>query len=257
MKTKHLIILSFCILFTFNACQNLTDILPTELTEAEIVDGLKSALTVGADSSVANTSKVNGYLQDEVIKLLLPTEAQGVITSLRSSIAGESIYQYSIKTLEDSVITSLNRSAEDAAVLAKPILINAITNITIADGKKILFDGIDTAATNYLRINTFSSLKTAFSPKIDASLNKALFARFSANYYWSAFTTGYNTVANSPANFLLNLKPLKTQSLGSYATERALEGLFVKIKAEEISIRKDPTARVTDILVKVFGKLDK
>lgn len=240
----------------FNSCQSLTDILPIALTEAEIVEGLKSALTVGTDSSVAITSKVNGYLQDQAIKLLLPTEAANLIQNLRSSTAGESIYQLSIKALETNVIASLNRSAEDAAVLAKPILINAVTNITIADGKKILFDGIDTAATNYLRISTFSSLKTAFSPKIDLSLDKPLFAGFSANYYWAVFTTSYNAVANNPFNVLLGLKPLKNQSLGSYATERALTGLFLKIKDEEIKIRKDPAARVTDILRKVFGKLD-
>ncbi|MFN0048464.1 MAG: DUF4197 domain-containing protein, partial [Cytophagales bacterium] len=173
MKKTSAIILAFISLLFLNACENIANILPslpTELTEAEIVDGLKTALTVGTDTSVAVTSKVNGYLQDQAIKLLLPAEAAGLISELRSSSTGETLYKLSIKTIEDNLITSLNRSAEDAAVTAKPILVNAITNISIADGKKILFDGIDTAATNYLRINTFNSLKTAFSPKIDVSL---------------------------------------------------------------------------------------
>lgn len=254
---KSIILLLSSVLLLNTACQNLADILPSELSEAEIVAGLKNALTVGADSSVATTSKLDGYLKDATIKLLLPQEASTLISNLKSVPGGETLYNLSIKIIEDNLITSLNRSAEDAAKTAKPILFKAVTDITIADGKKILFDGIDTAASNYLRVKTFTSLQAAYSPSIDLSLNKPLVLGKSSNEYWALFTTAYNAIATNPLNILLGLKPLKTQTLGSYATEKALDGLFIKIKAEEIAIRKDPKARVTEILVKVFGKLDK
>ncbi|NLA24784.1 MAG: DUF4197 domain-containing protein, partial [Bacteroidales bacterium] len=38
-------------------------------------------------------------------------------------------------------------------------------------------------------------------------------------------------------------------------TKQALNGLFLKLADEEKLIRKDPVARVTDILKKVFGSL--
>jgi len=36
----------------------------------------------------------------------------------------------------------------------------------------------------------------------------------------------------------------------------ATEGLFKLIEAEELKIRQDPVARVTDLLEKVFSELD-
>jgi hypothetical protein len=36
-------------------------------------------------------------------------------------------------------------------------------------------------------------------------------------------------------------------------TSKALDGLFYYVAQEELSIRKDPAARVTDILKKVFA----
>jgi hypothetical protein len=45
--------------------------------------------------------------------------------------------------------------------------------------------------------------------------------------------------------------------LDSYITQKAIEGLFYMVEKEENKIRKDPAARVTDILVKVFGSLTK
>lgn len=256
MKSKFSLLLSLLAILTFTSCDQLNDILPAGLTETEIVEGLKSALTVGADSSVNVTSKVDGYLKDEAIKLLLPPEAANVVSTLKQNSITKGLYEATLQPVENNLVTSLNRAAEDAATTAKPILIDAITNISITDGKKILFDGIDTAATNYLRIKTFQSLKTAFAPKVDASLSKPILLNKSANDYWSLFISTYNTIVNNPVASFFNLTPLQNQSLGSYATEKALEGLFYKIKQEEIQIRKDPSARVTDILAKVFGELD-
>jgi hypothetical protein len=44
--------------------------------------------------------------------------------------------------------------------------------------------------------------------------------------------------------------------LAEYATAKALDGLFFIIAEEEYKIRKDPLARINEILRKVFGTLD-
>jgi hypothetical protein len=41
--------------------------------------------------------------------------------------------------------------------------------------------------------------------------------------------------------------------LNEYATDKAIEGLFVMIAKEEKSIRENPSARTTALLKKVFG----
>jgi hypothetical protein len=40
--------------------------------------------------------------------------------------------------------------------------------------------------------------------------------------------------------------------LDAYVTEKAIDGLFIRLGEEEAKIRNDPAARVTDLLKKVF-----
>jgi hypothetical protein len=62
--------------------------------------------------------------------------------------------------------------------------------------------------------------------------------------YWNPLVTQYNRVP-----FMRPVDP----DLDSYVTERAVSGLFKLIADEEKKIRKNPAARVTDILRRVFG----
>jgi hypothetical protein len=51
------------------------------------------------------------------------------------------------------------------------------------------------------------------------------------------------------------INPIET-NLSNYATEKALDGLFVLIAEEELKIRNDPQARINNLLERVFGSLD-
>jgi hypothetical protein len=42
-------------------------------------------------------------------------------------------------------------------------------------------------------------------------------------------------------------------NLDQYVTEKSIDGIFVMLAKEEASIRKNPAARVTDLLKNVFG----
>jgi hypothetical protein len=44
--------------------------------------------------------------------------------------------------------------------------------------------------------------------------------------------------------------------LDDYATNRAIDGLFLLVAREEANIRANPAARTTGLLKKVFGSLD-
>ena len=51
--------------------------------------------------------------------------------------------------------------------------------------------------------------------------------------------------------------PLVTKinpNLDDYVTGKAIDGLFIMIAKEELKIRKDPVARTSELLRKVFGK---
>lgn len=221
-------------------------------TEQETISGLKEALTIGAKNSVALVSRVDGFLKDEAIKILLPQQAREVIEKLQSTSTGKKIYDNTLKSVVDDLVVSLNRSAEDAAKQATPIFVNAITSMTIQDAFDILM-GADSAATQYLRQKTYEQLVSAFAPQINTSLDKKLVGNESCNSLWAKFTKTYNDVAKSPANLVLGLSVIQETNLSNYVTRKALDGLFLKVAEEEKKIRENPIARVTELLKKVFG----
>lgn len=200
------------------------------LSNSDIASGLKQALQIGAQNASGRLSAVNGFFGNSLIKVLMPPEAQKVESSLR---------QIGLGSYVDKAILSMNRAAEDAAGKAAPIFINAITAMSIQDGVNILKGG-NGAATNYLKLKTTQSLTDAFKPVISASL-----AKVGATAYWTKVFTLYNQLPTT----MNKINP----DLTSYVTERALNGLFVNIADEENKIRTNPSARVTDLLQKVFS----
>lgn len=221
------------------------------LTNSEIIEGLKKALSTGTESSTNLLHARDGFLKDQAVKILLPPEAE-VITQNLAKIPG--VGQQTI----DDLILKINRSAEDAAVEAKPIFIDAIKNMTIQDGMNILkgksgntssFDS--TAATVYLKGRTYQNLKAAFAPKINASLNKKLVGNISTSSAWSNVINLYNKIAPLIGKQKIN------PDLGAYVTEKALNGVFLKIGVEEKKIRKNPMSYASDIIKKVFGSVYK
>ncbi|MDD2995391.1 MAG: DUF4197 domain-containing protein [Bacteroidia bacterium] len=242
---------------TFSSCAELMKIaqevnIPTSsvnipVTNAENISGLKSSLDVGIEKAVGLLSVENAFYGNEALKILLPAEANQIIENIKLIPGGED--------LVNRAVLSLNRSAEDAVKEATPIFKNAIRNMSITDAGNILF-GSDSAATAYLRQATYQELKTAFAPKVKASLDKPLLAGVSTSETWNTLSNAYNKVTNTMVAKIAGLKPVNI-SLEEYATKKALDALFVKVAEEEKAIRTDPVARVNDILKRVFGQLDK
>lgn len=210
------------------------------LSNEEIIKGLKNALNVGIDSSVFSLSKANGYLGNELVKLALPPEAQPVINNISKIPGGQ-------KLLNDAIL-AINKAAEDAAPEAKTIFVNAITNMSIQDGFNIL-KGQPNAATTFLKNGTYTQLSNAFAPKIKTSLSKPLVMGYSAEKAYQTLIDGYNLASLNSMLF----PAVKQNSLATYTTQKALDGLFLKLEQEEKLIRQDPMHQVTDILKRVFG----
>ena len=77
----------------------------------------------------------------------------------------------------------------------------------------------------------------------------------STSQSWELLTGKWNDVAHSLAGQIAGFKPVEVK-LDEYLTQKALDGLFLKIADEEKRIRKDPLARISEILKRVFGSLD-
>ncbi len=200
------------------------------LTNSEIVSGLKEALKIGTQNASGKLNKPNGFFGNQLIKILMPPEAKNIESTLRN---------LGFNSLCDKLILSLNQAAEDASGKAVPIFVNAITSMSITDALGILKGG-EHAATDFLKLKTTSALTSAFRPVIQQSLGKV-----NATRYWTDIFTTYNKLP-------ITRKKVNTD-LTAYVTERALNGLFVTVGQEEANIRKNPAAQVTSLLQKVFG----
>ena len=199
------------------------------LSNEEIINGLKEALTIGTDSSTRKLSRANGFFSNAAIKIVMPEEARKVESTLRS---------FGMSSLVDKAVLSMNRAAEDAAAGVTSIFWDAIKQMSLQDGISILRGG-DFAATEFLKKNTTEVLKIKMRPVIQASLDKV-----NATTYWKDVFTSYNKFSRQQVN----------TDLTTYVTEKTLNGLFHEISLEEQKIRKDPAAQVTDLLKKVFAK---
>lgn len=205
----------------------------TPLSNEEVINGLKEALTVGTNNSTAFASKLDGYYKNPALFIPFPPEAQKVKDYANRIGMSAQVEKFEM---------TLNRAAEEAAKDAAPVFINAIKGMSIGDGFAIL-KGADNAATQYLREKTTAELIAKFTPIVQTAINKVELTK-----YWNPIITSYNKVP---------LVQKQNPDLTAYVTERALLGLFKLVENEELKIRKDPVARVTDILKKVFGSLGK
>jgi len=198
----------------------------------DIASGLKEALQKGVSDQVTKLTAVDGFYQNQAVKILFPEELQKVDRTLRS---------IGMSSLADEGIKVLNRAAEDAVKEATPIFVNAITSMKIADAKNILL-GADNSATTYLQTSTSTSLYSKFSPVIQQSLEKV-----GADKIWANIIAKYNKV------------PLVTKvnpDLNDYVTNKAMEGVFTMISVEEKDIRTNISARTSPLLKKVFALQD-
>ncbi|HRG02701.1 MAG TPA: DUF4197 domain-containing protein [Paludibacteraceae bacterium] len=251
---KKLILITLASLaLSLSSCNELLQIANTmgnpdiPVSEAENAAGLKSSLDVGIENAVNILGIENGFMNDVLVKILLPAEAKPIIDNIRLIPGGEE--------LVNRAILSLNRTAEDAVKEATPIFKHAITSITFKDAAGILFGG-DYAATSYLKEKTSADLLAAFAPKVKNSLGKPLVANLSTTQSWNALTSAFNKVAASPVGIYGGMKPVNV-NLEEYVTQKALDALFLKVGEEEKKIRENPVARITAILKRVFGQLDK
>lgn len=204
------------------------------LSNEEVIKGLREALKVGIEKSVDLTSKTDGFNGNQLIRIPFPDEAKKV-----KDVALELGLTNQVAKFEET----LNRAAEQAVAEAIPVFVEAISNMSIQDGFAIL-NGENNAATTYLMDATTAALVNKFRPIVDKAVQDVELTK-----YWTPLVNAYNTATILTGG--QDVDPDLTQ----YVTERAIQGLFVYVEKEEQNIRANPSARITEILQKVFGSL--
>ena len=202
------------------------------LTNDEVVSGLKEALRLGSERTVAKAGADDGFWNDGRLRIPFPQDAIAVRNTLLD--LGFS------KPVEDFERT-MNQAAELAAREAVPVFTEAIMGMSIGDGFRILRGG-ENAATNFLRDRTSASLMARFTPVVEQATSQAGLTR-----HWNSLASAYNT-----ASLFTGTKAVEPD-LNTYVAQRAMDGLFLLLAQEEKHIREDPLARTTALLQKVFA----
>jgi len=203
----------------------------SDLSNQDANAGLKAALEQGASTAVAKLGVAGGFMNNDKVKIKLPGKIEKVRSVLK--LAGQS------KKL-DELEESMNRAAETAVPLAKPLLASAIKSMTLSDAKKILAGG-DTSVTDFFREKTSASLNTQFLPIVKKVTDKT---KLAANY---------NSIMAKAQQY--GVRSEEDASVEAYVTKRTTDGLYLMIAEEEKAIRQDPLGTGVKIIGKVFGAL--
>jgi hypothetical protein len=202
-----------------------------ELDEQTVIAGLREALRVAAGRSVEQTGRQDGFLGNALIRIPLPQSYREVATGLRRIGLGGRV---------DELEVAMNRAAEQAAREAQSVLWQAVQSMTIEDAFGIL-RGSDTAATDYFRGRTSTTLQQRFQPIVQEKMEAVGLYRLH-----NELAGAYLALPFSNRDHLVDID--------RYVTDGALEGLFTVLAQEEQRIRQDPIARTTDLLRRVFGQ---
>ncbi len=198
------------------------------VTIEEMHAAFRDALEQGVKTGVSKLAQKGAFLNDPELRIPFPPEAQKIQAKLK---------KIGLESVSERFEVSVNTAAESAMTMAFPIFENAIKNLNFKDAVKLL-KGPDSAVTEYLRKATETELIKQFKPVVDTQL-KAV----SATKYWSQIVTTYNRFSSGP-DF--------SNDLGLFVCEQAIDGLFKQIAQEEKEIRKNPAARTTEVMKRVF-----
>lgn len=203
----------------------------SDISNQDATSGLKAALEKGANVAVSKLGQQNGFLNNDKVKIKLPSALEQAMPIIRMTGQGQKV---------DDLVVDMNHAAEAAVPLAKPLLVNAVKSMSVSDAKNILSGG-DTSVTDFFRQKTSGELATKFLPIVKNITDKnGLSARYNATMGQVAKT---------------GLVSGDQSTVEGYVTQRALDGLFLMIGEEEKAIRKDPVGSGSAIIGKVFGAL--
>ncbi len=204
----------------------------SSLSSDQQVAGLKQALEQGFTRAITSLGQADGFWESETVRIPLPEGVEKVAKTARKLGADRYV---------DDFHETLNRAAEGAVPVATDLFAAALTDMTIDDAIGII-RGSDDAATQYFRAKTESSLSEQFLPLVTEATDQA------------GVTQAYKQLNSKAGGFLSAFGGDEDDlDLDRYVTNKALDGLFVYIAAEEKQIRENPVARTTDLLKALFN----
>ncbi len=231
------VLVVFCLAGILTACESMqgwpvagdTGGAQGSSTASPLVNAVRQTLVLSSDRATTALSAPGGYANNPALRITLPSQLDTVTQTLR---------QFGMGQYVDKLEARMNEGAEQAAVEAKEVFLTTIREMSITDALGIVRGG-DTAATDYFRSQTESTLRQRYQPIIRQNLEKVGFYD-----QYRLVLDVYNTL---PVSNRLNL------DLEQYVLNQGLDGLFGRMAEEEQLIRRDPLGRGSQVINAIFG----
>jgi hypothetical protein len=234
LETGTVAILVTVLAGTLYGCAEMSRVLETGMqtsgtSESALTRGIKESLELGSTRAADLLSKTGAY-RNSVYRIRLPQPVQPLATRLR---------QFGLGGQLDRIELLMNQAAEQAAVEAKGVFVSAVRAMTITDALGII-RGNDTAATEYFRRQTETTLRQRYLPIVQKNLQQIGFYQ---QYQQMLSTYKQLPIANKPEI-----------DLEQHVLTQSLNALFTQVGEEEKLIRKDPLGRGSSAIAAVFGQ---
>jgi hypothetical protein len=203
---------------------------PSDTNQSALTRGIKESLELGSTRAADLLSKTGAYRNHPLYRIKLPQPVQPLASRLR---------QFGLGGQLDRIELLMNQAAEQAAVEAKGVFISAVRAMTISDALGII-RGSDTAATDYFKQHTETTLRQRYLPIVQKNLQQLGFYQ---QYQQMLTTYKQLPIANKP-----------DLDLEQHVLTQSLNALFTQVGEEEKLIRKDPLGRGSSAIAAVFGR---
>jgi len=234
--TRRRCIITFtAMLLASSGCAEMSQILESGTqtqgtNQSALTRGIKESLELGSTRAADLLSKTGAYRNSPVYRIQLPQQVQPLASRLR---------QFGLGGQLDRIELLMNQAAEQAAVEAKGVFVTAVRAMTITDALGII-RGSDTAATNYFKQHTETTLRQRYLPIVQKNLQQIGFYQ---QYQQMLSTYKQLPIANKP-----------DLDLEQHVLTQSLNALFTQVGEEEKAIRKDPLGRGSSAIAAVFGR---
>ena len=206
--------------------------------------GIRSLLVTATRQATQRLGQHDGFFGDSIVRIPLP----GMLDT-----AQRRLQPIGLSGPLDDLELRMNRAAEAVMPQARDLVINAIRSMTINDGLDILRGG-DTAATQYLRGRTETSLTGLLRPPMETTLaSSGAYGALDSAAGLVDSQSGMSQLFGRSRNARSTARDFRGE-VTDFAVEKALDGVFHYVGEEERGLRSNPAGRTRDILRGLFGQ---
>lgn len=194
------------------------------LNEQDASAAVRELLQLGAQSNWQGA-----FGKDAVMAAVFPESLRKPLSILQ---------QLGLTTEVDRFAATLSTAAEQTATRSVPVFINGIANMKLTDAMRIVKAG-GTSATDYLRTNVGTELRTAIKPAMQQALNE-----YKLNEQWDKIIQPAKALVGNKLNL----------DLATVMAGLVSEKMFQQLAETEQQVRTNAAARTTPLLQKVFSR---